>query len=47
MDLRERRGEATLRVQHPRLSGVQGEVLDADASWDGRIVRLERAALDQ
>ena len=47
MDLRERRGEATLRVQQPRLSGVQGEVLDADASWDGRIVRLERAALDQ
>ena len=47
MDLRERHGKATLRVQQPRLSGVQGEVLDADASWDGRIVRLERAALDQ
>ena len=26
---------------------MQGEVLDADASWDGRVVRLERAALDQ
>ena len=47
MDLREKLGAATLRVQQPRLSGMQGEVLDADASWDGRIVRLERAALDQ
>lgn len=47
VDLRARKGVATLRVQQPRLSGVQGEVLDADASWDGRIVRLERAALDQ
>jgi hypothetical protein len=47
MDLREKLGAATLRVQQPRLSGMQGEVLDADASWDGRVVRLERAALDQ
>lgn len=47
MDLREKIGAATLRVQQPRLSGMQGEVLDADALWDGRIVRLERAALDQ
>jgi len=47
VDLREKLGAATLRVQQPRLSGMQGEVLDADASWDGRIVRLERAALDQ
>jgi hypothetical protein len=47
VDLREKLGAATLRVQQPRLSGMQGEVLDADASWDGRVVRLERAALDQ
>jgi hypothetical protein len=47
VDLREKLGAATLRVQQPRLSGVQGEVLDADASWNGRVVRLERAALDQ
>lgn len=47
VDLRARHGVATLRVQQPRLSGVQGEVLDANASWGGRIVRLERAALNQ
>jgi len=47
IDLRERVGEGSVQVKQPRLSGISGDLLEADASWADRIVSLERATLKQ
>lgn len=47
IDLRERVGEGSLQLRQPRLSGVSGEALEADVSWNDRIVSLQRAVLKQ
>ena len=47
IDLRERVGEGSVQIKQPRLSGIGGELLEADIQWSDRVVSLQRASLKQ
>ena len=47
VDLSNRNGRGNVALAGPRFSGVRGEMLSGSFRWEGDIVRLERALLQQ
>jgi len=47
IDLRERVGDGSVQIKQPRLSGIGGELFEADVQWNDRVVSLQRASLKQ
>ena len=47
LDFEQSQGSASLAVSKPRFSGLQGETLSGEATWNGDVVQLEKAVFQQ